>query len=127
MKDSDEAGANVTAVDLSTSARYEEPSVEKKSLRQKIRSVVWDSLDRSPEERKFIAKIDFFILTWAGFTYFSKNLNTNNICKFRVAESLVESELPSAQSPGPQDIVLTFYVSQCLRFWDERGVERCRK
>lgn len=52
----------------------------KKSLRRRIRAVVWDSFDRSPEERRFIAKIDFFILTWAGFTYFSKNLNTNNIC-----------------------------------------------
>lgn len=44
---------------------------------------MWDSLDRSPEERRLIAKIDFFILTWAGFTYFSKNLNTNNICQYR--------------------------------------------
>ncbi|KAI3396765.1 hypothetical protein diail_11665, partial [Diaporthe ilicicola] len=56
-----------------------ESPLEKKSLRTRIRAVVWDTLDRSPEERRFIAKIDFFILTWAGFTYFSKNLNTNNL------------------------------------------------
>ncbi|KAL1870871.1 hypothetical protein Daus18300_004960 [Diaporthe australafricana] len=68
----------------SSSSRDEEFPMEKKSLRRRIRAVVWDTLDRSPEERRFIAKIDFFILTWAGFTYFSKNLNTNNICKFAV-------------------------------------------
>ncbi|KAL1614620.1 hypothetical protein SLS54_009590 [Diplodia seriata] len=44
-----------------------------------MRELVWDSFDRGPEERRFIAKIDFFILTWAGFSYFSKNLNSNNL------------------------------------------------
>ncbi|KAH8670149.1 putative pantothenate transporter [Tricladium varicosporioides] len=52
---------------------------EKKPLRHRIREIVWDSLDRSPEERKLIFKLDIFILTWAGFTYFSKNLNSNNL------------------------------------------------
>ncbi|KAJ4388895.1 hypothetical protein N0V93_006356 [Gnomoniopsis smithogilvyi] len=77
MKDSDEDGYNVTPVELPEHL----PSSQKQRLplRQKIRSIIWDSLDRSPEERKLIAKIDFFILTWAGFTYFSKNLNTNNV------------------------------------------------
>lgn len=80
MKDSEREGHNVTTLDLSG-----EPVVPKgpSSLRQKLRRIVWDSLDRSPEERKLIAKIDFFILTWAGFTYFSKNLNTNNVCKYQ--------------------------------------------
>jgi ACS family pantothenate transporter-like MFS transporter len=34
----------------------------KRSFRQRIKGIVWDSLDYSPEERKFISKIDFFIL-----------------------------------------------------------------
>ncbi|KAL3417364.1 major facilitator superfamily transporter [Phlyctema vagabunda] len=50
-----------------------------RSLGHRVREIVWDSLDRSPEERKLINKIDWFILTWAGFTYFSKNLNQNNV------------------------------------------------
>ncbi|CAG8976132.1 hypothetical protein HYALB_00002413 [Hymenoscyphus albidus] len=54
-------------------------SLEKQSLRHRIREILWDSLDRTPEERKLIFKLDVFILTWAGFTYFSKNLNQNNI------------------------------------------------
>ncbi|KAL2288794.1 hypothetical protein FJTKL_03454 [Diaporthe vaccinii] len=82
MKDSNDqltvVSASESPVGSSSSSDGETP-VEKKSLRRKIRAVVWDSFERSPEERRFIAKIDFFILTWAGFTYFSKNLNTNNI------------------------------------------------
>lgn len=54
---------------------------KRKPLRRRIRELLWDSFDRSPAERRFIAKIDFFILTWAGFSYFSKNLNSNNLCK----------------------------------------------
>ena len=70
----------------------EESPVEKKSLRRKIRAVVWDTFERSPEERRFIAKIDFFILTWAGLSYFSKNLNQNNICKLcGTTRNLVET------------------------------------
>ncbi|KAF4119889.1 MFS transporter, ACS family, pantothenate transporter [Geosmithia morbida] len=52
---------------------------ERKTWSGRVKGIVWDTLERSPEERRFIAKIDFFILTWAGFTYFSKNLNTNNV------------------------------------------------
>jgi hypothetical protein len=51
----------------------------KKPLKRRVREIVWDSLDRTPEERWFIHKIDFFILTWASLSYFSKNLNTNNV------------------------------------------------
>lgn len=53
---------------------------QKKPLGQRIKGIVWDTLDRNPEERRFLAKLDFFILTWASLTYFSKNLNTNNVC-----------------------------------------------
>ncbi|KAM0704364.1 hypothetical protein Q7P35_008598 [Cladosporium inversicolor] len=51
---------------------------EKKPLKRRNREILWDSIDRTPEERWFIHKIDFFILTWASLSYFSKNLNTNN-------------------------------------------------
>ncbi|GME30190.1 major facilitator superfamily transporter [Neofusicoccum parvum] len=70
------AATAVTSVPPSPSNRGFQ---EEKSFRARFREVVWDSWDRSPEERRFIAKIDFFILTWAGFSYFSKNLNSNNL------------------------------------------------
>ena len=35
---------------------------EKRTVRQRLKDIVWDSLDYSPDERRFISKIDFFIL-----------------------------------------------------------------
>lgn len=70
--------AEAIARPVLTSEHSEE--YEKKSLKRRIREIVWDSLDRSPEERRMIAKLDFFILTWASLAYFSKNLNSNNLC-----------------------------------------------
>jgi ACS family pantothenate transporter-like MFS transporter len=57
------------------------PEKKKQPLKRRIREILWDSFDRTPEERWFVHKIDFFILTWASLSYFSKNLNTNNISK----------------------------------------------
>ena len=37
-------------------------STERHTFRQRLKNIVWDSLDYSPEERRFISKIDFFIL-----------------------------------------------------------------
>lgn len=34
----------------------------KKPLRHRIKEIIWDTLDRSPEERKLIFKLDIFIL-----------------------------------------------------------------
>ncbi|GKT45089.1 pantothenate transporter liz1 [Colletotrichum spaethianum] len=44
----------------------------KRSLRKRIAAVVWDSLDKTPEERKFIAKIDWWILSYCCIAYFVK-------------------------------------------------------
>ena len=43
------------------------------------RSYIWDTLDKSPEERKFLFKLDAVILTFASLGYFIKNLNQINI------------------------------------------------
>lgn len=48
-------------------------------LRKRILSVVWDSLDKSPEERAFIAKIDWWILSYCCVAYFVKYLDQTNV------------------------------------------------
>ncbi|KAF4960739.1 hypothetical protein FSARC_10368 [Fusarium sarcochroum] len=73
-----------------TSHIQDEP--EMKPFKKRIREIFWDTLDRSPEERRMIAKLDFFILTWASLAYFSKNLNTNNLSNAYV--SGMKEELP---------------------------------
>ena len=36
------------------------------NLRRKWQSYVWDTLDKSPEERRFLFKLDFALLTFAS-------------------------------------------------------------
>ena len=52
----------VAAADQPSDVQADSGPPRKQSLRQRVRDIVWDSLDRSPEERKLISKIDFFIL-----------------------------------------------------------------
>lgn len=51
----------------------------RKSLRQRILGTLWDSLDKSPEERKLIAKVDWWILTYVCIAYFVKYLDQTNV------------------------------------------------
>ncbi|KAI1084266.1 pantothenate transporter liz1 [Whalleya microplaca] len=44
-----------------------------RSLKQKIASVIWDTLDKTPEERRFIAKVDWWILSYCCVAYFVNN------------------------------------------------------
>lgn len=43
------------------------------------RSYVWDTFDKSPEERKFLFKLDTALLTFASLGYFIKYLDQTNI------------------------------------------------
>lgn len=54
-------------------------SQEKRSLRQKILRVLWDSLDKSPEERKFVNKADWWIMSYVCVAYFVKYLDQTNV------------------------------------------------
>ncbi|ETW83499.1 major facilitator superfamily [Heterobasidion irregulare TC 32-1] len=42
-------------------------------------SYIWDSWDKSPEERKFLRRLDAGLITYAALSYFSKNLDQQNI------------------------------------------------
>lgn len=43
------------------------------------RSYIWDTLDKSPEERRFLFKLDGVLLTFASLGYFIKYLDQVNI------------------------------------------------
>ncbi|KAI0026214.1 pantothenate transporter liz1 [Xylariomycetidae sp. FL0641] len=50
-----------------------------RTWKQKIAAVVWDSLDKTPEERRFLAKIDWWILSYCCVAYFVKYLDQTNV------------------------------------------------
>lgn len=47
--------------------------------KRKWQSYIWDSLDKSPEERRFLFKLDWAVLTFACLGYFIKALDQSNI------------------------------------------------
>lgn len=51
----------------------------RRPLSKRILSVLWDSLDKDPEERKFVAKINWWILTYCCVAYFVKYLDETNV------------------------------------------------
>lgn len=51
-----------TQINVPSPALSELSQNARKPLRHRIREIVWDSLDRDPEERRLVFKIDIFIL-----------------------------------------------------------------
>ncbi|ERT02831.1 MFS transporter, ACS family, pantothenate transporter [Sporothrix schenckii 1099-18] len=47
--------------------------------RRRLAGIIWDSLDKSPEDRRLIAKIDWFILSYVCLAYFVKYLDQTNV------------------------------------------------
>ncbi|CAG8971385.1 hypothetical protein HYALB_00006935 [Hymenoscyphus albidus] len=50
-----------------------------KNVKKRWQSYIWDTFDKSPEERHFMFKLDFALLTMASLGYFIKNLHQTNI------------------------------------------------
>ncbi|KAI0309610.1 MFS general substrate transporter [Amylostereum chailletii] len=54
-------------------------SSDHKEVSRSWRSYVWDTWDKSPEERKFLRRLDACLITYAALSYFSKYLDQQNI------------------------------------------------
>ncbi|KZT19853.1 MFS general substrate transporter [Neolentinus lepideus HHB14362 ss-1] len=49
------------------------------SKRRPLKSYIWDTWDKSPEERRFLTKLDACLLSYASLSYFSKYLDQQNV------------------------------------------------
>ncbi|QKX57135.1 uncharacterized protein TRUGW13939_04243 [Talaromyces rugulosus] len=54
-------------------------AIIQKEVKRKWTSYIWDTFDKSPEERRLLFKLDTAILTFASLGYFIKNLDQINI------------------------------------------------
>lgn len=63
----------------SSHAEVEAQPRKRLPLSKRILAIVWDSLDKSPEERKLIAKLDWWILSYICVAYFVKYLDQTNV------------------------------------------------
>lgn len=76
----DQKYSDVRETGLTDDSSLERQSETRLPLKKRILSVLWDSFDKSPEERKFIATIDWWILTYCCIAYFVKYLDQTNVC-----------------------------------------------
>ncbi|PMD30171.1 MFS general substrate transporter [Hyaloscypha variabilis F] len=65
---------NETAIETAS-----DPGVIQLKPQKKWTSYIWDTFDKSPQERRFLFKVDAAILTFASLGYFIKYLDQSNI------------------------------------------------
>lgn len=80
----------VATSDSSVSGRdLELRTPPKRTLGKRILAVIWDSLDKSPQERALIAKLDWYILTYVCIAYFVKYLDQTNVSTAQLSPDVV--------------------------------------
>lgn len=68
-----------TTDDKTRDAQVQAEEVVATEVKTTWRSYIWDSLDKSPEERRFLFKLDSAVLTFASLGYLIKYLDQANI------------------------------------------------
>jgi len=79
MEEGKSRSVNVGSLQDSASELEGDRQHEKIPLRKRILGVLWDSLDKTPEERRLIFKLDWYILTYVCLAYFVKYLDQTNV------------------------------------------------
>ncbi|KAL4877001.1 major facilitator superfamily domain-containing protein [Aspergillus karnatakaensis] len=77
-----DAEKKISVTETVTLSSAEDPEVVEKPApvpKQTWRRYVWDTFDKTPEERRFLFKLDAALLTFASLGYFVKTLDQNNI------------------------------------------------
>lgn len=66
-------------IDLSLNLTEEEKEYRETSKWFKFKLLLWDSVDKHPLEKKFLLKLDFFLMSSSMLGYFIKQLNASNV------------------------------------------------
>ncbi|KAK5166968.1 uncharacterized protein LTR77_007697 [Saxophila tyrrhenica] len=64
--------------DMAINEVDEDLKQDEKPKTSKLKAIIWDTWDKSPEERKTVNKIDWFIMTYVCIAYFVKYLYSLN-------------------------------------------------
>jgi ACS family pantothenate transporter-like MFS transporter len=75
--------ASVNAVSegsqLTSTGDSEEQYTSTQRFLRSVQRYIWDDPDKPKHERRFLRKLDFYLLTYASMGYFAKNLDQQNI------------------------------------------------
>lgn len=95
-------GKHADVNERTTSDEYESPQQqERRPLKKRILAVLWDTFDKSPEERKLIGKLDWWILTYCCIAYFVKYLDQTNVSGNPLFQMGIEGGLQLYRSAMP--------------------------
>lgn len=72
--------------DVQVGSIAERDERQKDTVSKKILRIIWDSLDKPPEERKFVQKIDIWIMSYVTISYFVKYLDQTNVSNRRFSK-----------------------------------------
>lgn len=77
---------NISSIDVASDSspsddhgHLEEHYTQTRRFFRSIQRYIWDDPDKPKHEKKFLLKLDFFLLTYACLGYFCKNLDQQNI------------------------------------------------
>lgn len=59
----------------------------------RLKGSIWDTWDKSPEERRLVQKVDWWLLSYACIAYFIKSLDQGNVCSKRQVKNERRAEL----------------------------------
>lgn len=82
--------ATENAISLKHNADIEDREIDQSSNEQpqtfksqspwsRLKGSIWDTWDKSPEERKLVQKVDWWLLSYACTAYFIKSLDQSNV------------------------------------------------
>ncbi|OAA59717.1 major facilitator superfamily transporter [Niveomyces insectorum RCEF 264] len=92
-------------VQVAGAATVQKPSPQPRTFLKKVQAVIWDDPDKPEHEKKFLRKLDFYLLTYTCMAYFCKNLDQANINNAYV------SGMQEAINFGGNDLT---YASNCF-------------
>lgn len=81
-----EVSASTPTPDVQVGSIAERDERQKDTVSKKILRIIWDSLDKPPEERKFVQKIDIWIMSYVTISYFVKYLDQTNVSNRRFSK-----------------------------------------
>lgn len=91
---------------------WEQPGAWGKTRRtwRSVQRYIWDDPDKPEKEKKFLLKLDFYLLSYACLGYFCKNLDQSNISNAYVSGMKEALEMNGSQLTYASNVFTAGYV-----------------
>lgn len=102
---------SIEDTEIGSSASHGAAIQRKHSLKARILSKIWDTFDKSPEERRVVTKLDWFILTYVCLAYFVKYLDQTNVSSLYSGTAAADRQTHPMADPCAPSRRLTMLTS----------------